>query len=142
MKSSPYEEDFFSLSEEDSPIVTKKGVTISKQLKHITREEFMVSADLRHGSLSVTTDRGVHSSTTRMNNCFGAKEIGVHPDINKMSDLHGTKDNINSYNTFANDTKYDDDLDQMDQYIFDPQQTLETEFLDEDLEQQSTSRAI
>ncbi|KAJ1092095.1 hypothetical protein NDU88_005209 [Pleurodeles waltl] len=68
--------------------------------------------------------------------------MGASRRTNIMSVVNGTRDGKYSHNTNANDNIFDEDLDLMDEYVFDPEEALKTEFLDEDLEQPSTSKAV
>ncbi|KAJ1093777.1 hypothetical protein NDU88_006869 [Pleurodeles waltl] len=60
----------------------------------------------------------------------------------QVSGLHGTKDGYYSRNTDIDNLLHDIDLEKVDEYIYDPQEIWETDFLDEDLKQPSSSKVI
>ncbi|KAJ1098508.1 hypothetical protein NDU88_003618 [Pleurodeles waltl] len=69
-------------------------------------------------------------------------DIGVPRGTSGVSDLYGTRDGFYSQNTSIDYIIYDSDLDMVDVYMFDPQEILDTDFLEDDLEQSSASKTI
>ncbi|KAJ1100009.1 hypothetical protein NDU88_005099 [Pleurodeles waltl] len=62
-------------------------------------------------------------------------DIGVPHSTKKMSSLHGTKDN--SVNTDKEYAGFNEIEDETDEYVFNPQELLNNDLLDEDLDQPS-----
>ncbi|KAJ1169927.1 hypothetical protein NDU88_001813 [Pleurodeles waltl] len=64
--------------------------------------------------------------------------MGVPRCTKKISSLYGKKDNsVDTHNEFAGFTEIEDEV---DEYVLDPQELLDNNFLDEDLDQPSISQ--
>ncbi|KAJ1162104.1 hypothetical protein NDU88_002582 [Pleurodeles waltl] len=132
----------------------KKGGKDTKESKHLlkvgrlctpnehTQSIDSLSARKSHdhslGSLSATKERGAQSGTHSKSDFLSAIYIGVHRGTKKMSSLYSTK--ANSVITDDEYAGFNEIEDEADEYVFDPQELLDNDLLDEDLDQPSISQ--
>ncbi|KAJ1143875.1 hypothetical protein NDU88_010177 [Pleurodeles waltl] len=112
--SSPSEEDYSSISDEESISVPKKGgKDLQKTRQHerphdsVSRTTLNNIQSLRHGRLSATSEQGSHSAT---------KDNGVQCGTRDQGVFHGTIENPHARSL---DTFYTIDEKDFDKFVFD-----------------------
>ncbi|KAJ1115986.1 hypothetical protein NDU88_004205 [Pleurodeles waltl] len=144
----PSQEDYFSLSDEETiPQVKKEGNAVKKTKHHskvgglCAANDHTQSVDSRRATESHDQSlRGVQRGTHSKSDHVGAMNLSVPHGTKRMRSLHGTRDN--SLDTDDEHAGYNDIEDEEDEYVFHPQELLENDFLDEDLDKPSNSQPI